>query len=495
MTATSQIDSVPLRLVSFFLPCLLPPRARHVKCDEEKPACNQCRKTGRICEGYGGPTAIEKPAVPSLLYTKVRCQPIEDLAIQYYGFLQTQEQRHSYDYFLNRTSKHIYLAFNGANHVHQLMLQASHSNPTVKLMVLAIGAVGEHLDSRRISGDLVPTKKTRWHDAHSYYIRAVAEFRKDMTSQDRPATDTIMISCFLLTIFDFLRGEEHHARIHLRAGLDILRRCYNSILANGIDDGQIYQDSEQLALELARIFSVMDQHAAMWLGSAYCCSTPILPHALISYPINFEVTNLCDVSTSLNFQIQRAHIFHHQHSSLGNLSPLSTIPFYIQAERSRLLYDLKQWPSTLALYLSTMPSLTPQLSRRVALMRMNYHSIFIFLQSMLQSRSPSFFASFTPNFASIISEAKIALQCGTSPNGVKELLRAIAENCGDPDTELASPFAFAAGSIQPLYLTATKCQGVEMREEAIAWLERDPWREGAWDSATMARFARKQWEM
>lgn len=476
----------------YFWPCLPLDRARHVKCDEEKPACRKCRSTGRICDGHGTNNGRNKAVIPSLLYGKLFRQSNDAIANNFYHFLQTQEERHCYDYFLSRTHGYISFAFNGAVNASQLMLQFSQTSPTVKLIVLAVGSIGEHLDSVRSLSEDASLDRVRLEHAQNYYVRAIAQLQKDMSVPTRPRTETILISCFLLTLFDFLRGEENHARVHLHAGIDILRRCYASVINQGSDNPNAHQDCDRLPLELARVFTVMDMHAAMWLGLSTHYSAPIAPHIYMDYPTSFGEMSptMLDLSTSLNYQVGRVHMFHHDYTSQKSCQPSSIIPFHVFAEKSRLLFELQHWPSELSRCLSTMPSLTAHESRRVALMKMNYHSILIFLSSLLDFPSHSLLPKFTPHFGEILAAARSALQHTTTAAGVKDLLRAIAENCMEPDQEIMSPFAFTVGAIQPLYATATFCQDGALREEAIVLLERRPWREGAWDSSTMARIAR-----
>ena len=53
-------------------------------------------------------------------------------------------------------------------------------------------------------------------------------------------------------------------------------------------------------------------------------------------------------------------------------------------------------------------------------------------------------------------------------------------------------FAFVSGVIQPLHMVADKCCDNSICVEAIELLEERPWREGAWDSAVMAKIARRK---
>ena len=73
-----------------------------------------------------------------------------------------------------------------------------------------------------------------------------------------------------------------------------------------------------------------------------------------------------------------------------------------------------------------------------------------------------------------------------------DLLCAIAANNSEKHSDDIQMFAFVAGAIQPLHLVAEKCVDSSLCHEAIALLEEKPWKEGAWDSTTMAAIARRK---
>lgn len=53
-------------------------------------------------------------------------------------------------------------------------------------------------------------------------------------------------------------------------------------------------------------------------------------------------------------------------------------------------------------------------------------------------------------------------------------------------------FSFYTGIIQPLYVIAIHCRNLSVCREAVSLLSTSPWREGAWDSASMARIAERK---
>ena len=478
------------------LHCLGLSRIRHVKCDEERPACHECRRTGRPCDGYASNGSKALTDIPSLLYGKIFGLSSAAIAEFHMKFLESGEERRYYEYFQCKTRQQINDAFGSSTRVHQLILQASHSNISIKHTVIALGSLTEHLDGVKFrSHDLNQGMRCLSY-ADTQYIKGIRQLQKDMTAFSKPSPELVLVSCLLLSLFDFLRGEEAAARVHLAAGIDILRRCFApelQILTESLTT-QLHRLS-LLVMDFARIFSVMDLHASIWLGRPSFSSAPMIHPEINTVPFQIGTNpSLDDVSTSLNFQIMHSHAFHHENAPSYDSLEAPHMLFHIFTEKERLLSELQQWPSLLLRSLSTLPPLTGDQSDRVALMRMNYHSIFVTVSSFFNQPSTSCHESFEGHISQIVANAYLILGRKTSISSHDRLLHAVALNCQEPDPNNIPMLAFVTGAIQPLYLAATKCQDPQTCQEAIALLEKNPWREGAWDSATMARLARKELE-
>ena len=432
-----------------------------------------------------------------MLYGKIYGLSSAATANFHFTFLEFGEERRYYEYFQCNTRQQINNAFGSSTRVQQLILQASHSNTSIKYTVIALGSLTEHLSRVKFLSQDHNQEERRLQYADTQYVKGIGQLQKDMTAVGRPSPELVLISCLLLSLFGFLRGEEADGLTHLAAGIDILRRCFASELRMLTENWTTqYHQSSLLVRDFALIFSVMDLHAAIWLGRP-CFYSPPMIHQQTSVMPPFQLgtsLSLDDISTSLNFQIMRAHGFHHANAPSCDLARAPCVPFHILAEKESLLYELQQWPSFLVRYLSTLPLLTEDQTYRVALMKMNYHSLLVTISTFFSRPSASLYQSFTQNLSQIIANAKFILEKNTSLSDHDRLLRAVALNCQEPDPDNMPMFAFVAGAIQPLYLAATKCQDLQMCEEAIALLKEKPWREGAWDSATMARLARRELE-
>lgn len=162
----------------------------------------------------------------------------------------------------------------------------------------------------------------------------------------------------------------------------------------------------------------------------------------------------------------------------------------IQSERQELLSDLRAWPPALDEFLEHGPY-TAECARRTMLLKMNYISTFINISTVLQPDMADNYLEFTPSFRQILSLATMLLRPATTESRV-DLLRAITLNIVEKDSNDIPMFAFVPGAIQPLHVVAEKCVDSSLCREAIALLEERPWKEGAWDSTTMAAIARRK---
>ena len=162
----------------------------------------------------------------------------------------------------------------------------------------------------------------------------------------------------------------------------------------------------------------------------------------------------------------------------------------IQSQKQEFLSDLRTWPPALEKLLESIPY-TAECARRTILMKMNYLSTFINISTVSHPYVADKYLEFAPSFRQILDLATMLLRPATTESRV-DLLHAIALNNVENGWDEIPMFAFVAGAIQPLHLVAEKCVDSSLCREAIAILEERPWKEGAWDSTTMAAIARRK---
>ena len=464
-------------------------RIRHVKCDEEKPACNQCRKTGRVCDGYVL-IVKEHSAQASLVSAALE----RSIARIDNGFRGSYQERRSFQIFQCEIGKDLMQAFNTTS-THQLILQTGHTNDAMKHAVVALGSLGEHLMKSKFLVTLPASGDESLDFARLEYSKAVRDLRSCVSEPEPGSLELILTCCLLLIMFDFIAGDDEMARGHLKAGLAILLRCYPQNLQDEVQqEASETEQSQPLIYDLFRIFSVIDLHAAIWLSTSSFHAAPLVSiFSWMAIPSQLTTDLTLDgISTQLNYHIIRSYTFRHYITTDKSALASSIIPYHIYAEKHRLLFELQQWPLMLEQYLAKSDPPNESAARRISLLRMNYHSILIGLSTFLPSNLMECMAHLKLSFAQILAEAEKILRPASLVTR-EALLLAVGQNAAEENPSYIPPFAFVPGAISPLYVVAVKCKDRNFREKAVSLLEELPWKEGAWNSAVMARIARRHW--
>ena len=329
------------------------------------------------------------------------------------------------------------------------------------------------------------------HDfAHVQYCKALKRLRERISNDSEGTTNLAMILCFLFTIFEFLQGNDAGSLIHLRSGLNIIKRDYAS-LAMGLHTVSPVQDP--LRHELLTTFAIMDMQATVWLGERPLQPPLVVPRDEINdTPKHIDRFHcLDDASESLSAQILGTDHFRNMVATYVGADFPNQVPPEVQARREYLLVRLRKWPVALEALMEKLRGKTDTtLLQRVAVLKMNYEIALMGLTTCLQPSEQQIYADHEPKFRLIVDLAKYVI--GPLDQvvilGVPDVVVANHASNVNP----ADVFSFYAGIIRPLFYAAIKCQDLRICREAIALLSASPWREGAWDSAAMARIAARR---
>ncbi|KKY27451.1 putative transcription factor cys6 [Phaeomoniella chlamydospora] len=162
----------PLRTKTGCLTC----RVRRVKCDETKPICIRCTKTGRHCDGY----------------SSVPISRRELIARQFPDDNFTAFERKCFELFRLRTAKAGW----------ELILQLSHLEPSIRHGILALGALHHECD-------IDTTSSLKAYDKAIQHTRSLQDPSK------------ILAACVIFTSYENITGHYATASMHLRNGLAI----------------------------------------------------------------------------------------------------------------------------------------------------------------------------------------------------------------------------------------------------------------------------------
>ena len=392
------------------------------------------------------------------------------------------QERRSFAFFCYQTGQQLSTALN-VTKTHQLILQASHCDDAVRAAVIALGAIGERLSIN----SLLTLDNGQANACHSFarlqYYKALRYLRERISNNPEGSANFAVILSFLFTVFEFLQGDDTASLIHLRGGLNILRRGQGS-LSMGFQT--IASEQDPLTHEILRIFSIMDLQAIIWLGLK-AFQAPIMipindPESYLAHLDQFST--LDEASECLNHRIVSTYHFQRLVATYDSGESVKQVPPEVHGEREKLILQLKKWLVSLeALLRKPCEDFNTEMSERIIVLKINYETGLMMLTACLQASDQQFYADNELGFRKIITLAKAVV----GPR--KDIERIVAAN---NSKNPASVFSFYMGVIRPLYFTAIKCQNMNVCRAAIALLSSSPWREGAWDSATMARIAARR---
>ena len=392
------------------------------------------------------------------------------------------QERRCFAFFCYQTGQQLSTALDVKN-THQLILQASHCDEAVRSAVIALGSIGERLSINNLL-TLDNEQANACHNfAHLQYYKALRHLRERISNKPEGSANLAVILSFLFAVFEFLQGNDIASLVHFRGGLNILQQGQES-LPTGLQT--IPSEQDPITHEILRIFSILDLQATVWLGLKFFQAPMIIsldgPGDSPVYSDPFST--LDEASESLNHQIVSMYHFKRLVAVHDNGVSRDQVSQEFHAEGEELGVKLKKWSISFeALIQKLWGELNEEMSQRIVVLKINYETNLMILTACLQASDQQYYADHELEFRKIIALARAVVQTK------KDLERIVAaNNKRDP----VSIFSFHIGVIQPLYFTAIKCQNLDVCREAIALLSSSPWREGAWDSTTMARIAARR---
>ncbi|KAF2191044.1 hypothetical protein K469DRAFT_720016 [Zopfia rhizophila CBS 207.26] len=201
-------------------------RIRRVKCDETKPECLRCTKTGRKCEGYKhvtpspgqSPSAAASYRNPSFLVVPQTPSPTSVTRNPSRSISPDSAENRSFFYFRTHTLPK-WTEFFDSDLWSQKILQLSHSEPAIKHGILALSTMHERFEST------TPIFSAKTNDfAFVQYMQAVKHSNDLLTAHQEGKVDVekVLIACIIFTCYENLAGNYRAANMHLRNGLRIL---------------------------------------------------------------------------------------------------------------------------------------------------------------------------------------------------------------------------------------------------------------------------------
>ena len=473
-------------------------RIRHVKCDEQKPFCYNCRHTGRACDGY----QVGKTGTPSSNLAE-----LEACVIPFREVAKDDRGRRAFHFFRSQLVPE--LAHAVQTPWHRLLLQACHVDQDLADAVIAVGSLGE-----RFYVNPVLTAGSQYAEdchffARRHYQAALLQLQHRIDRDGQQAIDFVLVCCFLFICFEFLQGNDQGVLLHLQNGLNIIKSTSTTSRAE-IDFTELLtipESSSQFRGCILHIFTVLDVQTAVWLSLRSFQLDQMLVRLVGTDPSIVPLgpfKDLNEADSSLKIQINQLYRLRRAISAIDRPEALrkpSQLPSAAIRERQKLILQLSKWRAALSALLEQattsdihndplMPLETHR-AHRVSLMVIHHHVATITAKITLQSAEAEDRLCRQAEHA-VFPEMLMLAESLLHPINIMVtwMMRSYLHG---PSLELPHPlFHFLPGLIQPLYFTAVKSRHPPTQRRAIALLGKKPWREGAWDSAAMAAIASRR---
>ncbi|KAL8849141.1 MAG: hypothetical protein Q9221_005864 [Calogaya cf. arnoldii] len=407
----------------------------------------------------------------------------------------TLDELRGFDYFRIQTSQDLAYSLNAS--LQELVLQSSHHHEAIKHAAIALGSLGEtiRINCTLTSPNSLPPAFVKHEFARTQYYKAIQLLQKDIARNQRETVEIALISCFLFVVFEFLQGNDQSSTSHLRSGLAILRKHYFP----HADSKELVRHTSLTPLqsEIARIFHILDTQATMWLGLRTFQDRSYIPidgGPAPTYISTNHFDSLDEASEDLIKLITRVYNFR-RYASKRDLAPSTAqVPAAIYAEKEALLHELELHRQRLSKFLGRqIDAQIPEDPHRITILRINRKVITLMLSTYLKPHEDRFYAECMSQFWQIVSLATFILR--QTPDMPRGMVQIVHKNHQIEEAQHGrNLFSYFAGLIQPLYFTAIKCREKVTALKAVDLLEGEPWREGTWDSAAMAKIAKRKIE-
>ncbi|KAI1867339.1 uncharacterized protein JN550_007070 [Neoarthrinium moseri] len=191
-------------------------KLRKVKCDETKPECLRCKRTGRVCNGYQaarpGKRARQGPPADDLrLSVALNAMPEFGSAVE----------AQSYHFFLTHSGPSLASDYD-SGFWNSLVLQLCHSERAVLHAVLAVSSFHESLLLGNLDGQ--GELEDRQVFALEQYNIAIGILRDQMNEETVRDAIVPLLMCLLFICMEYMQGKEVDALNYINQGRQIIQK-------------------------------------------------------------------------------------------------------------------------------------------------------------------------------------------------------------------------------------------------------------------------------
>ena len=385
---------------------------------------------------------------------------------QYAG---TARDRRSFDFFRSQTGPMLSGPFD-ANFWTRLLLQFSHSEPTVWHSLLALSTLHEQylLDNdHRCDHDYASNRRF----ALQHYNEAIG-LLTGSSPESKPSTEVILVSCILFVCLELLLGNVEGAINHVHGGIKIIHGWKSEQAKSGAKSSQKSTPTvEFIEDNIGPLFDHFNLHSFIYGRPA-----PTFPIQEKSSDQKAKKFNsFLDARSSLlnlmnaGQQFAKAFgVYSHNHSPENGATAA--------LKKANLVARIRRWPKAFDALMASpkMAQLNAEDLRAANLLRLQHKIGAIWIPNALNAGETSF-DSYIDDFDSLVRLATSIYE----------------KDLETTPTRRYASFSFEMQNIAPLYITAIKCRNPVIRRNALNLMKRMPRREGFWDSRLVIKMAER----
>ncbi|KAF4964402.1 hypothetical protein FSARC_7667 [Fusarium sarcochroum] len=411
-------------------------KARRVKCDEAKPICRRCAIGRRKCEYNTARVTPPRRSVITVYVPPTKTQPV--YVVNNCGL----------DFFHRNVAAKLDGQFN-STFWSKLVLQMSHSEPSVRHAVSAISTIYQDIEEsvRHPVGyvNANPNARKEWNAA----IRSLsARIKAHPDSSLVP-----LVCCLLFTCIEFLKGNIESSLFHAQNGFNILATLHRNDETTEI--GSSISSSDLQAIE--------DYIIPMFSGLNVLCLLAGISTPPVYAPKDDEDTPHQDIAHSR----RRLLVISDQCIRFIGEASLKADAFQIDmddlAEQIKLQIRLDEWRDQLYELVERMRAASkPVKQEALNLLLVHYKVVYIWMRvctAVAETATDAYHADFV------------------------ELVH-YAEQITKLNVGMATPqlLSFDIQILGPLYYAVLKCRYSATRRRALELLRLAPRREGLWNA-------------
>ncbi|KAF2093268.1 hypothetical protein NA57DRAFT_48940 [Rhizodiscina lignyota] len=432
-------------------------KIRHVKCDEEKPACRRCSTTGRKCDGYEGPRPTRQ-AMKNIVTVYVAPFAVPRKLLPLQGYNEIDEY--------HRFVAPKLAGYFDSEFWKKLIPQMSLSEPSIQHAVAAISEYHRSMESTAFPSLTNTAQQSRLalKESNEAMRSLSSRIAKDPNSNLVP-----LVACLLFTCMEFLKGSNENAMMHMANGFNILNAVRAQYRVDGDNsNGPLSSDHEDIERHIVPVFQRLNLLCLLF--------GRVIPfHALKPLEISIPAYTCMDDARKRLYEITNTVVRFIRISA--SKADTGAVSFDDIIERVKLERMMKHWFLCLEQYIFKEAKAGNEVDEPGAnLLRIHWRTIFIWLSVCLSVEETALDLHF-PDFKEIVRLAGILIDQSDPAS----------KNHGSETRQ----FSFEMGLIPPLYYTTIKCRNPSIRRQSLALMGRVPRREGMWSAHIAAKVAQQ----